>query len=409
MRRLGGLALACLALAAALAGCTGTSETTAPYLLVVGLDDPSATPAGPQLALVEDQYSPLQATTERLTLVAGSRRALPYPAVGSDVTHRAGARERLAVLTRDLGGGAAPASALLFFDLADIDPTNPVAFAPSATPGTLQLTGAGGILESVPGVSGAPCPSAVQVSTDGSLAAILDDRGACSGNANDLVYLYLVDVAARTASVVLPSAPLLPAGPYLDQADGDEHLYFLEEGIDSARLFRMTLPDGNPGPYQSVTLKGTNQRVLTGTSATLVALRPGQLEAVDPASTTTVTNVATVSGSHALAVDPTTATSQILVLGTSQSAVHADAADDKPVKLEVTGVAGAIDPVNRFAYELQDGGVVAVLDLLQIAGGGSGAPFRRFSVPELVLPRTAAGDTIGVLSWARAALPPATP
>ncbi len=400
-RRLG-LVLGGLLLLASSA-CTGTSESTSPYLLVVGLDDPAATPAGPQVALVEDLYSPIAAVTDRFDLLASSRRALSYPAVAADVTHRAGRRDTLVLLTRDLGGGGAPASELRFFGLAGIDPLDPTAFSESRP--AIALTGAGGSLEGIAGVGGSPCPVGVQVSRDGSQVAILDVRAACGGSIGEPSYLYLLDTDTSDARLVSTTGPLLPTAPYLDQADTEEHLYYLAEGVTNAQLYRLTLPDGTGGAYRGLTLPGLSQLALNAAAGSLIALRPSQVQSLDPVAGTGVATVPTVGSAFSLAVDATGATDQLVVLGGSQVAVHADPSDAQPEKLDITGRAAAIDPINRFGYVVRDG-VITVIDLLRTGTSANDGRYRAFPVDGVVLPEDADGDPVGVLEWSRVAAAP---
>ncbi len=191
MRRLRTLAPLLLLLAGVVAGCTGTSENVPPLLLAVGRQDPT-NPSASQLVLVEDNFTTNQSTARTLTVVPGSARPLPYPAVASDVVDRAGARSSMVVLTRDLSGGTSPSSALVTFNLVGIDPAAPTAFARQST---TPLTGAAGdALQSY-----APlCLTGVTVSATGRYVTLLDDPRAC----NDTVrYPQLFQLDTQTGSV----------------------------------------------------------------------------------------------------------------------------------------------------------------------------------------------------------------
>lgn len=411
-----GVALLALlaALALALGGCTGTSEVSAPLLLVTGIQDTSTTPAAPQLALVEDAYSPTQPTADRLRFVAGSRRDLPEPAVALDVRDRAGDRDVAAVLTRDLSG-AAPASHLLFFDVAGIDPASPGAFA-ERTGERLELTGSPTALLrddvlSGFGLPGGACPDAVQVSRDASIVAVLDARDACTPG-DTLTNLFLIDRSGATpsVSVVASAAPVLPVPPYLDQGRLTEGLDFLVQGTSRAQVYRMVLPDGTPGQVGQLTLAydpSNPLRDATGTGATYLAVGANRLLSVEVAANGAAGDVATVSDTRALAVDPTGATQQVMVLGATRTAVHATPTDGEPSELSVTGYGVALDPVNRFGYVSADG-AMSIIDLLALPTTGSSASaVVTLPLPELTFPERSDGTPVTILGWARAALPTA--
>ena len=173
MRRLRTLAPLLLLLVGVVAGCTGTSENVPPLLLAVGRQDPT-NPSASQMVLVEDNFTTNQATLRTLTVVPGSARPLPYPAVASDVVDRAGARSSMVVLTRDLSGGTSPSSALATFNLVGIDPAAPTAFAQQST--TALSGAAGDALQSYAPV----CPTGVTVSATGRYVTLLDDPAACN-------------------------------------------------------------------------------------------------------------------------------------------------------------------------------------------------------------------------------------
>lgn len=414
MTRVPALPIALAALVLTLGGCTGTSEVSAPLLLVTGIQDASTTPATPQLALVEDAYSPTQPTADRLRFVAGSRRDLPEPAVALDFRDRAGDRDVAAVLTRALSG-ATPSSHLLFFDVAGVAPAAPAAFA-ERTGERLELTGGPDALLrddvlSGFGLPGGACPDAVQVSRDGSLVAVLDARDACTPG-DTLTNLFLIDRSGSTptVSVVTPAAPVLPVPPYLDQGRLREALDFLVQGTSRAQVYRKVLPDGTPGQVGQLTLPydpSNPLRDATGTGTTFLAVAPDRLLSVEVAANGAAGDVATVSNTRALAVDPTGATPQVLVLGATRTAVHANPTDGEPSELSASGYGVALDPVNRFGYVSADG-AISIIDLLALPTSGSSASaVITLALPELSFPERSDGTPVTVLGWARAALPAA--
>jgi len=422
MRWLRGL-LPLLALGAVLASCTGTTENVPPLLLAVGRVDTSVTPAQPQMVLVEDNFASNLTVARDLTVVAGSARDLPFPAVASDVVDRAGSRSTLAVLSRDLtvAGGAtpAPASYLLTFNLQGIDPASPTAFTQDSS---LQLTGAAGAVFP-PGSSGSPwCFSGISVSRTGRYVTLLDDPAACGDTSGRYPRLFQLDTGVSPVTVT----PVEVAGggvqttqatvPYDDQATTDELLYFLVPGVSDAQVYADPVPHlstttpstaiANLPTQQQTGLLGNGDEVLaiTNQDPTRVNGSTSQLEAVSVTSPHTVTHVPTVAGARALAVDTRGITAQAVVAGSSQLAVHTTPSDGTPAKTAVgyvfTGVAAAIDPINQFAYVVDDKQIV-VLDLLTVAGG-SGSWYAPFS-PDLRLPVSAAtGQEATTVAWTRA-------
>ncbi len=420
MRRVRAL-LSLLGLAALLAGCTGTTPNIPPLLLALGRSNPSS--GNPEMVLVEDNFPNAPRT---LTVVPNSAQTLTYPAVASDVVDRAGARSAMVVLTRDLAGGTSPASRLLTFNLANIDPAAPTAFQQTSTP--IQLTGAPATNPVFSGSNGPWCFNGVTVSLTGRYVTLLDDPLAC-GDSSRYPRLYQLDTSTTPPTVkpvVLASGvqTTLATVPFDDQASTNETLYFLVSGTTYAQVF------ADPVPHTSATaptnpiasLPSLQQTVLLGINdqlgdlSQLVAITNQDPYAVNSntsdiqalnVSTNAYTDKQTVDGARALAVDPAGITSQAVVAGSSQLAVHSSPGVSPPAETlatyGLTGVAAAIDPLNQFAYVVDDN-QITVLDLLQVTTCSTTACWYAAFHPVLSLPTNpATSQVVTTLALARSA------
>jgi len=419
VRRLRTLAPLLLLLVGVVAGCTGTSENVPPLLLAIGRQDP-ASPSASQMVLVEDNFTTNQSTARTLTVVPNSARPLPYPAVASDVVDRVGKRSSMVVLTRDLSGGTAPSSALVTFNLVGIDPTAPTAFQQQSS---VALTGAAGdVLQGY-----APlCLTGVTVSATGRYVTLLDDPRACNDTSR-FPQLFQLDTQTGTAQpVVLQSGVQVtqPTVPVDDQITPGETLYFLVPGTNDAQVYADPVPHDASQASTVASLPGLNQLALETDGTNLMAVTnpypyatgtyaQSYVQTVAPGLLApTGKEVASVYAATSLAIDPSGATSQVVVpgfngSGSGQIAVHPDAST-KPTAVTVyyanyTGVAAAIDPVNRFAYVVDNERIV-VLDLLTVANQATNW-YRAFdfgSPPDLTLPKDASGHYETAVAWTRA-------
>src|SRR5690606_6401767 len=278
-------ALALLAvglLAAALSACTGTKEPQPPTLLVVGVEDRSAPPAVPQLLLVEDVTATAPVGDPRLRVVPGSRRALLAPAVAIDFEERDGARDAAWVLTREVdASGPTPVvtAHLQRFEVADVDPAAPTAFAEDAAAlVTLTDPGGTGVLDGVSDSSPATCPTALQVSRSGAHAVILDDPEACG--LTDHPELWLVDTASGDAMTLEGTNDVLPLPPYANQSPSNERVYFLVAGIGSAHVYQDAF-DGASSRVQTLAFGTDLVTDVAGSGALLFALTGTELRSLD--------------------------------------------------------------------------------------------------------------------------------
>ncbi|MEX2541529.1 MAG: hypothetical protein WD314_06955, partial [Trueperaceae bacterium] len=338
----------------ALAACTGTRETVLPTLLVIG----SVGTSGPQLQLAEDIYQPGATPPRDLVPVAGSETPLLAPPVSLDVVDRNGARSELIVLVSDADSGAAH---LEFFDLTGLDPAAGQPLAPSRAP--LDLAS----LLRAEATGGAPvCPVEVAVGGGGSVAAVLDD-GSCRDGIPDI---FVVDLDSREFRFALSESTgfeLLAAGIFVEQRD--DTLFFAAESLNRIDVHSLSLAgDG------AATLVGDAELSATGGTANdlarqadgvgLLANESLALVPLAGGGGGTAESVRTLDDARMLLSDPTGTLEELVVIAATRVAIHADAEDDDPeeFRLTATPVDATLEPVQRFAYLLEPGGV-EILDL----------------------------------------------
>lgn len=393
------------------AACTGTTEPRPPTLLLVGVESGGT----PRLLLIEDVTATAPPGSPRLQVVPGGARDLQAPAIGLEFENRDGGREAAWVLTREVtaGAGGAEVSAYLQrFGVHAIDPAAPASFAEDvAARLTLTEPGGGGVLDGLSLSSPATCPTALQVTRDGGLAAVLDDPSACG--LSDHPELWLIDTAAGTARVLQGTNDLLPVGIYLDQRPEAQRLYFLIDAITNVHVYVDGL-DGDPsGRHGQLTLQARGEDLLhlAGAGDALIALETRDVLSVDlrlPSPAPPQTEASTLqTGANRLVADPSGFASDVIVLGTTRTAVHEDLEDSAPSSTAFTAVAATIDPVVFFAYGVAQGRVL-IIDLL--TGGTSGEPLRVHAeqLAEITLPDggVVAPAGLSVIGWIRAVPPP---
>lgn len=406
--RIGALLLSVTSLAI-LAACTGTSEPRPPTLLLVGIEAAGT----PRLLLVEDVTATAPPGSPRLTAVPSGARDLLAPAVALDFENRAADREAVWVLTREIvdGGGGPEVSAYLQrFAVHEIDPASPSAFAEDVPARiTLTLPGGGGVLDGLSLTSPATCPTAVQVSRDGSLAAVLDDPSVCG--LSDHSELWLIDTTGSAGSprALEDNNQLVAAGIYLDQRPDEERLYFLIEAISNTHVYVDDL-DGTPSYHLAQAVlprRGIDLLEVKGSGDALIALTATELVSVDLAqpSLAAVVSGTLSTGAARVEADPWGVAPDVIVLGSSRTGVHESLTDADPDTTGFTAVAATIDPVIYFAYGVSEGRIV-IIDLL--TGGSSGESLRVHGeqMAEVTLPEGPGGEQgISVIGWVRALTP----
>jgi hypothetical protein len=409
-RTLRGRLIAVLAaLVAALAACTGTQEPRPATLLVVGVE----TGGVPSLLLVEDVTATAPAGDPRMVVVPGSGRALQGSAVSLDLEDRNVLRPAVWVLTRtviDSGGSPQATSYLQRFDVADIDPTAPGAFAEDV-PARLLLTGAGGtgLLDGLSLTSPFSCPSAVQVNRAGTVAVVLDDPRRCGSS--DHAELWLLRTDGSEVRALQGTNDVLGVPAYLDQRPDDESVYFLVDAINAAHVYLAEV--GGTSSHRIAELNVPEPPAdlvdLAGAGDTLVVLADQDLLSLSLSAPAAAVRAATRAFSDALVTDPSGSISELLVLDTFGTAMHTDPADTSFDSTGQRAVAGVLDPVTRFGYGVTEGAMI-IYDLL--TGGDSGEPFRVHAEPiapltlPLALPGSLPGASdarVSVVTWVRAA------
>lgn len=392
-----------LCLLALLSACTGTTEPRPPTLLVVGYESVGA----PTLALVED-VGPAGAA-QRLRFVAGSERALLGWAVSIDVEDREGARPYAWALTRAAPAAGSVDAWLQRFAVAGIDPAAPTAFAEDQAR-RVTLSGAGGALVSADLPGRSPCPRAVQVSRTGRWAVVLDDPAACGFGGYPVQWL--VDTLDGSARPLRATGDVLAASPVTDQASSDERAYFLIGAPGDAQVFATDFSD--PAAWYKQARLGDTPAIfdLAASGSLLVALsanRLHSLDVADPAAPTTPGALdVTATSAARLVTDPFGAATEVLVLGANRVGVHRAPGAGQLAPINVQAAAGAIDPVNRYAY-LLSAGAVTLVDLLSgLDEYDTPLNYATIGVPELTLPVGPGGAPLGAVAWAWAA-PSAAP
>lgn len=216
----------------ALGACTGTSEPLNPVLLVTGYEGD----AGPQVALIRDSFGTTGASPERLTFLPESVQPLPESAVSYDVVDREGTRDALVVLSRAAPVAGAATGYLNFFALSGIDPNDPAAFIE-----TRQLNLEPDEVEFVnPVIDRRFCPSSVQVTQTGALAALLNEPRLCGSNQNP--FIDILDLQSEQVRVLERLTDVAGGGIYLGQGAAQDLLYYAVSAPNSLELRRAVMP-----------------------------------------------------------------------------------------------------------------------------------------------------------------------
>jgi hypothetical protein len=347
--------LALVSLAVALQACTGTREAAVPILLVIG----SVGPDGPQLSLVQDVFDPGAATPRELVPLAGSETDLPLPPVSLDVVGRTGDRGELVVLVSE-----GPASQLHFFDLTGIDPS-----APTPLPGSRGPVDIAALLLAETGLP-AVCPVEMAVGGGGRYVALLDD-GSCRDDLPDL-FVYDLEQLELILSVSkeFPALELVPAGIFVDQSR--DLLYFAVDSLNRVEIHSVPLT-GSAGTTTvgsaAVTTSLLGESDLARATGGIAFLADDRLALVPlDDDDSTVGPITTLDSPISLLEDPGGSLDEIVVFSSTRVAIHTDADDTEPetYPLRSAPIDTTLEPVQRFGYLLEDGGV-EILDLFSYA------------------------------------------
>jgi hypothetical protein len=239
IRTVFGCSLALLVLA--LSACTGSSETPTPVLLVVGFQREADDSLTNHIGLIRDS---LDQSSTRFDFLTASVRDLPQPPRAYDLTNREDARNTVVVLSRaqdpDLETDVFE-SYLSFFSLSRIDADNPVRFSRTRDDFNFHSEA----LEIVPNNFPNPdapvfCPSKVQVTQDGTYAAVLNVPSLCgAGAAQNFIDVFDLRVNGR----LLQRLPNVASGGlYMSQGSGADILYYASDTPNSLTLSAATMP-----------------------------------------------------------------------------------------------------------------------------------------------------------------------
>ncbi|MEX2536172.1 MAG: hypothetical protein WD273_11310 [Trueperaceae bacterium] len=378
-----------------LGGCTGTQEAALPTLLIVG----SVQPGGAQLQLLEDVRDPLATPPRSLVPVTGSSRPLPAPPVSLDVVERNGSRSELVVLVRD---DSLDITELHFFDLSDLDTGDPNFFAQSRTPIDVASILPVEVTEGLP-----VCLTQVQVGPGtatgpGRYAALLDS---CTGAG--IAEVHVIDLQEEEHLFSLANeftgVRPLPAGIHVDQER--DLLFFAsadfgETAVWSTPLTGDTVPQlvGNA----DLDLETADRADLAPASNGIALLADDLLALVpfDAGGDTPPGPATTLTAGESILPDPLGNLETLVVLSRSAVAIHDGPLNGDPEEFSLTApLAGAtLEPVERFAYLLEEGGI-EILDLF---------PYAEPPADRLLFREVAGLDDPRVISWAFASQGAAT-
>lgn len=353
-----------LILLSLLVSCTGTPDGEPPVFVIAGVENAGL----PQLVLLRDTYRETNGSS-RFKFEEDTEVNLNAPAIAFDVVDRVNTRSELIVLTRDDDG----TSFLEFFSLLGIETA--ANFVETASKQITLST-----LNDLPTTIDL-CPTSLQVTRDGSLAAISNNPRLCNGPDNE-ISLLLIDIKNKKylnhlTKLDLEFIPDLSALPgIIDQ--GNDTLYFLTERgrtVELNRLERNQFTSSDPGervtrytpPIQTIDgqssfIKRTSDvLVLTPIQATYTytTLSGDKLEN---------TNIPTLSQGQSFIPDYTNQYNQVFVLSNNRIAIHQDPKlTTIPNRIEgsTTSTLGTINTFTDFMYLARDN-VIEVYDLLEL-------------------------------------------
>lgn len=395
------LAVAGLLTMVLLAACTGTEEQQPSILLAVGYTDTTVSPNTPHVALVEDTFGPSGASPNRFNFLVDSVRALPATPLAEDVVQRGSARGTLVVLSRD-DSSSAHTGYLSFFNLKDIDPGAPTAFAESRNPVTISLSALGNTAN-FPTLTGF-CPTGVQVSANGNYVALLNNNGAngpCANTGTDAIDIIQInsDPPREIAHLdTVSGGPVMTSSFYLDQAQSPGVLYYFILTSQGARLQAYDLNPNTSNPNRdlgvAVPLNNPAVDVVPGLGAqgsSLIALRDGSFVPIEGYASANIKLGTAVSlpvgGNTKLILDDFQSLPEVLALSSSYLTVALSSQDKGPEYTSVSAVDGTMEPLTGFGYLLGSQSII-LFDVQTYGSGGSTltSNLANFSLPQLTRP-----------------------
>jgi hypothetical protein len=349
---------------AALSGCTGTVEEVPKTLLVVGFAEGGVG----RLALVENNV--LEVGLQPLRWLDDSVRDLPGLPLAADVIERTNAREALLVLSRDDTG----VSYLSTFDLRNLAPDQVAGFTETER---IALNDPNDPLPADPGQAPpALCPTRVQVSRDGNLAALLNEPRVCDPVSTERISIAVLRLDPAPPRFVRsydgPVFPLVGGALLLDQVGNA--LYFLEEVAGGVQLMRLDLASPSGAVEQvggTAALDATEVQDLGIVQDALVVLASGRFAVYDNFRTAPgdPTVERTTPGSRRLITSDFADIPQVIVLGNDRLTVHVSVtAPAEPPATLPTYRAGTVEALNELVFVVRSG-QVAVFDLATYTGG----------------------------------------
>ena len=346
-----------------LIACTGTREAGVPTLLVVAAGGTDGT-----LLLIEDTLSSFPEVRPENRFVLLTEQSLNGEALAYDIVDLRGDRRELAVLVKE-----EDSYAVRFFNLAGIDPDDPVAFEETRFLGLDAL-----YEEDI-------LPVDVQVSESGRYVALLNNfASAAVQNTVDVI-----DTRDTPRLLQRFENSVTGSSLFLDQDEArGERIYYLSEQTNT-ELHYITLPelddvDTNLVVPNSISTANRVRDIGKGREQ-LIALQPSQFVPVTLGATPNVEQAVTTSvNSQKLVPNNSVLIEELLILTNSQLTVHRSVDDTSPQTGNLEAVDGSLEPVGGFAYFVkEDAPHLAVFDLQLYRGDASSSVESRLFVRNL--------------------------
>jgi hypothetical protein len=377
-------------LSLALVSCTGTPEDEPPVFVLAGVINGDKA----ELILFEDRYRFVNDMDSTTRFKFFDRQDLPAPAVDFDIVDRVNTRSELIVLTRD-----DKESYIHFFSLLGIKTAANFTETTSKRINLAKLTGLPTDIEL--------CPSNIQVTRDGTFAAILNVATPTCGEEDD-IRLLIIDLKNRKyLRQVRPNIfPLSSIHPIIDQSS--DILYFLStsggSGVKLNSLERSNFtstesPSFGVRTYDTAIQTNTNQTDFMKLSSSFLTLNPSinsqSIYTYTTVSGDTLKNetIPTIARVESFIPDYTNQYTQVFILGNSRLAIHQNAETTTlPNRIEgsTTAMLGTINTFTDFLYLVSDN-TIEVFDLLELQDNPSSIVLETETISDLNNP--------SILTW----------
>ncbi len=352
-----------------LTSCTGTPENEPPVFVIAGVQNGDKS----QLVLLEDDYKSASDTTPRFKSFAEAD--LNAPAIAFDIVDRINTRSELVVLTRK--DGDVTQSFLEFFSLLGIEKAADFAENKGKQLDLSTLTDLPTTIDL--------CPTSIQITRDGSLAAIFNNPEICQGPDNKKSLL-LIDIKNKkylNQITTIGVFPLSPLGASIDQ--NNDALYFLSttgnSGVSLNRLDRNNINSSNNFSssnscniiicYKENLQNNINQSGFVKRSSDVLILNRSQnLYTYSTFSGNELknTDILTIGQGQSFIHDYTNQYNQVFVLSNNRIAIHqTPETTTTPNRIEgsTSAMLGTINTFTDFMYLARDN-VLEVYDLLEL-------------------------------------------